>query len=219
MRQALVLAAIWCTTLQGQSHVIRAGIVLDGLGNSAFDQVIRVEGGKIVWIGTSTANPDVDLSSFTVMPGWIGACLSVADSDPTLDAESKAYRLLRSGFTTVISPSTRLRDLIDDQRWAGPRILRRGDCSEAERLFEAARNSLPLTADSLVNVTSRAARLLGIADQTGTVAQGMLADLVATRGNPLEDGTALRNIVFVMKEGRVYCEPEVRKRLKLIPRY
>jgi imidazolonepropionase-like amidohydrolase len=72
-----------------------------------------------------------------------------------------------------------------------------------------------VTADLLVNVTSRAARSLGIDGETGRVAPGMMADLVATKGNPLEDGSALRNVVFVMKEGRVYCEPEVRKRLVL----
>jgi hypothetical protein len=149
------------------------------------------------------------------MPGWIGACLAVSDSDPFLDSESRAYRLLRSGFTTVISPSTRLRDLIDDQRWAGPRILSHGNCSAAAKLLDRAREGSPLTLDAIADVTSRAARALGIENNTGTIAPGMLADLVATKGNPLEDGSAMHNVVFVMKEGHIYRGPEVPKRLVL----
>jgi imidazolonepropionase-like amidohydrolase len=180
------------------------------------NQIIQIEGGKIAWIGTSDAKPDIDLSTATVMPGWIGACLPVADSDPVLEAESRAYRLLRSGFTTVFSPATHLRDLIDDRRWGGPRILGHGDCSAAERLMDVARAGTPLSRDVLANVTSRAAQSLGIADKTGTVAPGMLADLVATKGNPLEDGSAIHNVVLVMKAGHVYQEPEeARKRLIL----
>jgi imidazolonepropionase-like amidohydrolase len=38
----------------------------------------------------------------------------------------------------------------------------------------------------------------------GTVAPGFEADLVATDGNPLDDITAVRRVVFVMKGGRVY---------------
>jgi imidazolonepropionase-like amidohydrolase len=47
----------------------------------------------------------------------------------------------------------------------------------------------------------------------------MIADLVATKGNPLVEGSALRAIVFVMKDGHIYREPEEPKRLKLIRRY
>jgi imidazolonepropionase-like amidohydrolase len=37
-----------------------------------------------------------------------------------------------------------------------------------------------------------------------SVAPGMEADLVAVRGNPLEDITAVRNVVFVMKGGQMF---------------
>jgi len=61
-----------------------------------------------------------------------------------------------------------------------------------------------------VSATSLAAESLRLQDKVGTVAPGMQADLVAVRGNPLDDITAVRNVVFVMKAGQVFRN-EVRK--------
>ncbi len=58
--------------------------------------------------------------------------------------------------------------------------------------------------DAIVSATSRAAESLRLADSIGSVAPGMQADLVATDGNPVEDITAVRRVVFVMKAGKVY---------------
>ena len=41
-------------------------------------------------------------------------------------------------------------------------------------------------------------------DKIGTIAEGMLADIVAVAGSPLDDITAVRKVAFVMKGGRVY---------------
>jgi len=49
-----------------------------------------------------------------------------------------------------------------------------------------------------------AAESLRLQDKIGTVAEGMEADLVAVAGNPLDDITAVRKVVFVMKGGRVF---------------
>ncbi len=57
--------------------------------------------------------------------------------------------------------------------------------------------------EAIISATSRAAESLGL-DKIGTLAPGFTADLVAVTGNPLDDITALRNVQFVMKEGRVY---------------
>ena len=40
-------------------------------------------------------------------------------------------------------------------------------------------------------------------DEIGTIAPGFEADLVAVEGNPLEDITSVRKVVFVMKGGKV----------------
>jgi len=60
------------------------------------------------------------------------------------------------------------------------------------------------TMDAIVSGTSLAAESLGLQDKIGTVAEGMEADIVAVAGNPLEDITAVRKVVFVMRAGHVY---------------
>ena len=45
---------------------------------------------------------------------------------------------------------------------------------------------------------------MGLADQIGSIAPGLQADLIAVDGDPLKDITAVRRVVFVMKGGIVY---------------
>ncbi len=47
------------------------------------------------------------------------------------------------------------------------------------------------------------AELLGWEDRIGTIEPGKLADLIAVRGNPLEDVSELQRVSFVMSGGRV----------------
>ena len=58
--------------------------------------------------------------------------------------------------------------------------------------------------DAIVSATSLNAQALRMADSLGTVAPGKLADLIAVRGDPSREIEALRQVVFVMKNGRVY---------------
>ena len=58
--------------------------------------------------------------------------------------------------------------------------------------------------DAIISATSLNAQALGMADSLGTVAPGKLADLIAVQGDPSRDIEALRRVVFVMKNGRVF---------------
>jgi imidazolonepropionase-like amidohydrolase len=66
------------------------------------------------------------------------------------------------------------------------------------------RGMTPLQA--IQSATLATADLFGV-DDRGRIAAGQLADLIAVRGNPLEDVTVLENVVFVMKGGVVYKRP------------
>ena len=74
----------------------------------------------------------------------------------------------------------------------------------AEEFVARVRYGLQDPMDAIISATSRAAAALGLAAQIGTLAPGFEADLVAGAGNPLDDLSAVRGVVFVMKGGVVY---------------
>ena len=62
-------------------------------------------------------------------------------------------------------------------------------------------------AEALQAATVVNARILGLEAEIGQVRAGLRADLTAVRGDPTADVTAIRDVVFVMKDGRVYRTP------------
>ncbi|HZW95847.1 MAG TPA: amidohydrolase family protein [Candidatus Eremiobacteraceae bacterium] len=57
---------------------------------------------------------------------------------------------------------------------------------------------------AMVSANSLGAEALGMADEIGSIAPGLQADIIALDGDPLKDITAVRRVVFVMKGGIVY---------------
>jgi imidazolonepropionase-like amidohydrolase len=57
---------------------------------------------------------------------------------------------------------------------------------------------------SIVAGTSSGATLLGLERDIGTITVGKRADIVATRGDPLQDIAVLQRVDFVMKDGRTF---------------
>lgn len=57
---------------------------------------------------------------------------------------------------------------------------------------------------AMVSANSLGADAMGLADQIGSIAPGLQADIIALDGDPLKDITAVRRVVFVMKGGIVY---------------
>ena len=57
---------------------------------------------------------------------------------------------------------------------------------------------------AMVSANLLGAQALGMADQIGSIAPGLQADIIALDGDPLKDITAARRVVFVMKGGVVY---------------
>jgi imidazolonepropionase-like amidohydrolase len=57
---------------------------------------------------------------------------------------------------------------------------------------------------AIQSATTVAAESLGLVGDTGAVAPGYFADIIAVEGDPLEDISVLENVVFVMQGGRIY---------------
>lgn len=74
----------------------------------------------------------------------------------------------------------------------------------AEEFLYRVRDAGQSPMDAMVSANSLAAQAMGLADRIGAIAPGLDADIIALDGNPLEDITAVRRVVFVMKDGKVY---------------
>ena len=76
-----------------------------------------------------------------------------------------------------------------------------GAGDNAKELYSMVRRGLPI-AEALRVATINGADLIGV-DDTGEIAEGLSADLIAVRGNPLEDVRIMEDVQWVMQDGIV----------------
>jgi imidazolonepropionase-like amidohydrolase len=74
----------------------------------------------------------------------------------------------------------------------------------AEELVCRVRRGGQPAMDAVTSVTSLSAKSLGMGDSLGRIADGYLADVIATDGDPSREIEAALRVVFVMKGGRIY---------------
>jgi imidazolonepropionase-like amidohydrolase len=74
----------------------------------------------------------------------------------------------------------------------------------AEEFIDRVRDGGVDPMQAMMSANSIGAEAMGMADQIGTIAPGLQADINALDGDPLKDITAVRRVVFVMKGGIVY---------------
>src|SRR5437870_9549944 len=155
--QAVVLTVLLLPAMFGQASaqqsarrtIVRAGKLLDvKSGKLQIDQVVVIEGDKIVSVGPtseikpSSADTLIDLSNATVLPGLIDAhthltfnphfgyeTLAISVPREALTGAHNARLTLEAGFTTVRNVGARgysdvaLRDAINAGDVPGPRML------------------------------------------------------------------------------------------------
>ncbi len=129
---------------QDRPVVLRVSTVLDGRGKILCNTVIVVESGKIASVGGAAPQGAItyDLSTLTVLPGWIDAHVHptwhfdatgklAGENEPkeqtVLAGAANSWKMLTAGFTTVQSLGSPLdkdlRDAIDRLGLPGPHIL------------------------------------------------------------------------------------------------
>ena len=126
----------------GGSVVIVTDRALDGRGNVLRGARIGVSSGRITSLSARAGDLTIDLSRYTVLPGWIDTHVHLdshwdrngriaTDAEPPLEAAmgiaGNAWDTLMGGFTTVQSVGAQsekpLRDAIRDHGFPGPRVL------------------------------------------------------------------------------------------------
>src|SRR5271169_1932890 len=139
--------ALLCLTAlsNGQPMIVKTSTLIDGKGHVLTNKEIVIEGGRITGIADATHRPTLDLSGYTVMPGWIDTHVHITwyfNKDGRLEsgggrgsnaqqaywaAVANATATLMGGFTTVQSVGAQLdgqiRDLTASGALPGPRIL------------------------------------------------------------------------------------------------
>ncbi len=58
----------------------------------------------------------------------------------------------------------------------------------------------------LKSATSVNADVFGYGDKIGRIKKGLLADIIAVQGDPLNDIKNVQKIIFVMKDGKIYTD-------------
>jgi imidazolonepropionase-like amidohydrolase len=74
----------------------------------------------------------------------------------------------------------------------------------AEEFIDRVRDCGVDPMSAMVSANSLAAEAMRMGDRIGSIAPGYKADIIALEGDPLKDITAVRRVVFVMKDGIVY---------------
>ncbi|MFQ5888617.1 MAG: amidohydrolase family protein [Gemmatimonadota bacterium] len=131
------------------------------------------------------------LSAYAAIEEYFGEYRAGGPLTPRLTRALEAFRLaLRSGVTIGLGSDVGVFPHGESRReleW-----MVRGGMTPGEALRAA----------TLVN-----ARILGMEEELGEIRPGLLADLVAVRGDPTERIEAVGAVGFVMKEGVVYRGP------------
>jgi len=85
----------------------------------------------------------------------------------------------------------------------GVKIAFGTDSDNAQEFIYMAEAGMP-EMEAIQSATLVASELLQISQILGTIEAGKLADIIGVKGNPLDNIALLKNVAFVMKDGKVY---------------
>jgi imidazolonepropionase-like amidohydrolase len=178
-----VKLAAHCVTEQGARNAAEAGVASIEHGFEMSDEVLAIaKKNNVVLVGT-------DFTEKAWLAYEMPAELAKRFHDRSVDRLKRAYKI---GVTLAFGS-----DLIffaeDETRgtWT---------ISQIDSFVEA---GIPPRA-ILLALTTNAAQLLGVEKARGAIKTGLYADIIATPENPLDNINTLKQVSFVMKNGKVF---------------
>ena len=175
--------AAHCVTEAGARNAAEAGVTSIEHGFEMSDEVLAIaKKNNVVLVGT-------DFTEKAWLAYEMPAELAKRFHDRSVDRLKRAYKI---GVTMAFGS-----DLIF---WASDETRGTWTMSQIDSLVEA---GIP-PRDILLEMTTNAAQLLGVEKTRGAIKPGLFADIVATPENPLDNINTLKQVNFVMKNGKVF---------------
>lgn len=198
MNAAVAEAAMWGRKVAAHAHgteaikrALRAGVASVEHASFIDDEGIRLAKERGTYLVMDIYNDDYILAEF----GRLGY------PEKILEKERLVGRTQRESFRRAVQAGVKLAYGTDagvyPHGWNGKQFAKMVEWGMT-----------PMQA--IQAATASAADLLGRADQIGTVAPKLYADLVAVQGDPLKDISELERVRWVMKGGKVITQGDAR---------
>jgi imidazolonepropionase-like amidohydrolase len=178
-----VKLAAHCVTEAGARNAAEGGVASIEHGFEMSDEVLAIaKKNNVVLVGT-------DFTEKAWLAYEMPAELAKRFHDRSVDRLKRAYKI---GVTLAFGS-----DLIF---WAADETRGTWTISQIDSLVEA---GIPPRA-ILLALTTNAAQLLGVEKTRGAIKPGLFADIIATPENPLDNINTVKQVSFVMKNGKVF---------------
>ncbi len=177
------ITAAHATTREGMRRAIMAGITTIEHGDEGDEEIFKLMKEKGVALCPTLAAGE----AVAQYKGWKKGI----DPEPLkITAKRKSFEAaLKNGVTICMGGDVG--------------VFAHGDNAREMELM-AAYGMKP--AAVLRSATSVNAAVFGYADKIGSIKKGLLADIIMVQGNPVDSISAVRKVVFVMKNGKIYKE-------------
>lgn len=178
-----VKLAAHCVTEAGARAAAEGGVASIEHGFEMSDEVLAIaKKNNVVLVGT-------DFTEKAWLAYEMPAELAKRFHDRSVDRLKRAYKI---GVTLAFGS-----DLIF---WAADETRGTWTISQIDSFVEA---GIPPRA-ILLALTTNAAQLLGVEKTRGAIKPGLFADIIATPENPLDNINTVKQVSFVMKNGKVF---------------